>query len=281
MAENEQDERDEWWWERIRVQRAVDYHNKKYGTHIDMIDKAINVYPHLREREKQVNWDWVCRDTETNDEIAIEVKQLTDEKLEKSYDMIWGILREIRNDLSNKLPGTFALQTHIPPKNYYLPLKGQQNKQKFKDVLCEAIFQTAQTLNLEDERSLTPQLTRQLPFVLPDSFFFILKKVKDEGSVLQLGSAVGGFWSIELKEHELKNFERLVSHANNEQLKLAKQEFSVKETFLLIIEEGLRQAIPETVGMALEQINHNSHSYIDHIYYVSGEKVVEILLPTL
>ncbi len=280
MTKNEQDKRDEWWWERARVQRVLDYYNKKYGTHIEMIDKAINVYPHLRERKRQLHWDWVCRDTETHEEIAVEIKKLTDEKLEVRHNTIGDVLEEIKNDLSNKLPGTFLICISISPKNHYLSFRKQQNKQKFKDVLCEAIFQTAQRLKLEEEQALTPQIIGQLPFALPDSFFCALCKVSDKGSALYKSSAVLGSWSPRLKEHELKKFEQLVSHANNEQLKLAKQEFSAKETFLVIIVEGLRQAIPETVAMALEQINHNSYSYIDHLYYVSVEKVVEIPLPT-
>ncbi len=270
MATSKQDKKDR--WERKRVQRVLDYHNQKYGTHIEIKGKSTDIYTDLNGK---LNWDWVCYDTKTGEEIAVEVKRIQDKDLVETWDMIWDILYEIRNDLSNKLPGIFALAIGISPKNYYLPLRGQQNKQKFKNVLCEAIFQTAQTLKLEEERGLTPQLIGQLPFVLPDSFFFNLQKVNDEGSMLQLGSSVGGSWSPRLNEHELKKFEELVSHANK-QLKLAT---SANQTFLVIIEEGLRMTIPETVSMALEQINHNSYSHINHIYYVSGEKVVEISLP--
>jgi len=256
---------------REHVQRVLDCHNKKYGTHITIKGKTQDVHPDLKGKS---DWDWVCHDTETSDEIAVEVKKITDEKLEVRYDTIWDILREIGGDLSNKLPGTFALQTNIP-KNDYLSLRGQQKKQRFKDILCEAIFQTAQTLKLGDDRGLIPQISKRLPFALPDSFFCALQKVGDEGSMLQLGSTVGGFWSIELKEHELTKFEEMVSQAN----KQLKQASSANQTFLVIIEEGLRSTIPETVAMALEQINRNSYSHINHIYYVSGKKVVEIPLP--
>ncbi len=278
MSTTKQDKKDE--LERKRVQHVLDYHYEKYGARVKVIDKAINVYPHLRERKRQLHWDWVCRDTETNEEIAIEVKRITDERLEVSYNTIRSLFKEIKNDLLNKLPGTFSLHIGISPKNYYLPLGGQQKKQKFKNVLCEAICQTAQTLKLGDNsRGLVSQISGKLPFAWPASFFCALVKSSDEGSMLQLGSSVGGSWSIELKKHELEKFEELVSYANNEQLKLAKEEFNVKETFLVItVEEGLRQTIPETVAMALEQINPDSYSQIDYIYYVSGE-VAEIPLP--
>ena len=274
MITDKQDKKDR--WERKRVQRVLDYHNKKYGTHIEIKDKSIYVYPQLKRQTKQTNWDWVCYDTKTGDEVAVEVKKLTDEKLEVRHNTIWGVLEEIQSDLSNKLLGSFSLGISISPKDYYLPLRGQQNKQKFKEVLCEAIFQTAQRLKLEEEQALTPQIIGQLPFALPDSFFCALCKVSDEGSALYKSSGVVGSWPWQLNEHELKNFEELVSHAN-EQLG---QATNAKRTILVIIEEGLRITIPDTVAMALEQINHASYSQINHIYYISGEEVEEIPLPT-
>ena len=273
MIKNEQEQKDEWWWERKRVQHVLDCHNEKYKTHIVIRGRAIDVYPCLKG---QLNWDWVCCDTETSDEIAVEIKKLTDEKLEVRHNTIGDVLEEIKNDLSNKLPGIFVLSIDISPRNYYLPLWGQQNKQKFKDVLCEAIFQTAQTLKLEEERSLTPQIIRQLPFALPESFFCALCKVSDKDSALYISSGVTGLWSRQLKEHELKNFEELVLHAH-EQLK---QATNAKQTLLVVICEGLRLANPYTVTDAFKRINHDSYSQINHVYYVSGKKVVEIPYPT-
>lgn len=273
MNKTVQDKNNE--WERERVQRVLDYHNEKHGAHVELIDKAENVYPELKG---QSNWDWVCYDTETDEEVAAEVKKLTDEKLEVSYNTIGDVLEEIKNDLLNKLPGTFLLSISISPKNYHLPLRRHQNKQKFKNVLCEAIFQTAQTLKLEEEQALTPQIIGQLPFALPDSFFCALYKFSDKGSALYKGSGVTGSWSPGLNEHELKEFERLVSHAN-EQLKLAKKEFNVGATFLVIIEEGLRMTLPSTIPDAFKSISRNSYSHADHAYCVSGEEVAEIPLP--
>jgi hypothetical protein len=216
----------------------------------------------------------VCYDIETGDEIAVEIKKLTDEKLEVRHNTIWDVLEEIKNDLLNKLPGTFSLGISISPKGYYLPLRGQHSKQKFKSVLCEAIFKTAQMLKLEEERALTPQIIGQLPFALPGSFFCALHKLSDEGSILRLSSGITGFWPPGLNSRELAKFEELVSHAN-EQLK---QATNAKQTLLAIIEEGLRLTIPDTVAMAIRKINPDSYSHIDHIYYVSGGEVIEIPL---
>lgn len=270
MNRNKQDKKDK--WERERVQRVLDSHNNKYGTHIKIKDKSTSIYHDL---DGQLNWDWICYDTETSDEIAIEVKRLTDEQLEGRQNMLWQLLVEVSDSLSGKLPGTFNLDIDIPP-NYHLSLKGHHNKQQFKKVLYEAIIQTAPTLKVGKDRGLTPQISERLPFALPDSFFCALCKVSDKGSALYKSSGVGGSWSPKLNEDEFKKFEQLVSHAN-EQLSKA----NAKQTFLVIVEEGLRLTIPETVAMALEQINRNSYSHINHIYYVSGEEVVEIPLPIL
>ncbi len=272
MAKNKQEKDDG--WEREHVQRVLDYHNKKYKKHIAIKGRTTDVYPCL---EGQLNWDWVCYDTETSEGIAVEVKKLTDERLEVRHNTIGGVLEEIKNGLSNKLPGTFLLSISISPKNYCIPLGEQQNKQKFKNVLCETIFQTAQKLKLEEEQALTPQIIGQLPFALPDSFFCVLCKVSDKGSALYKSSGVMGSWSPRLNEDELEKFEELVSHAN----KQLGQATNAKRTILVIIEEGLRMTILDTVAMALEQINHASYSQINHIYYISGEKVAEIPLTNL
>ena len=269
MPTNKQDKKVK--WERERVQRVLDYHNKKYGTRIEIKDKSENVYPKLKG---QLNWDWVCYDTRTGDEIALEVKKLTDPKLEERWKMMWHLFEEIRDNISNELPGSFLLHFNIPRK-YCLQLRGQRNRQEFKNILCKVICETAQKLQLGEEKGLTPQIIEQLPFSLSDCFFS-LHKYRDEGSALGLGSGVMGFWPLRLDEHELKKFEQLVSQANNKQLKKA----NVKETFLIFIDEGLRLAIPYTVADALKNINHDSYSQINHIYYVSGKKVEEIPLPT-
>jgi len=271
MITDKQDKKDR--WEKERVQRVLNHHNKKYGTHITIKDKAENVYTELKG---QSNWDWVCQDTKSGEEIALEVKKLTDFKLEERRKIIWDILEEIKDDLSDKLPGTFYLDIDIP-NNYYLPLRGQHNKQIFKDVVYETILQVAQILKLDEERHLTPQIIKQLPFSLPESFSCSLHKISKEGSLLVRGSGGMGVWSLKLNKHELNKFMQLVSHAN-EQLRLAQNKFNIRQTLLVIIEEGLRITDCDTVVDALKRIDRARYSNINHIYYVSGEELEEIPL---
>jgi hypothetical protein len=269
MTENNKSQKDEWLWERTRVQRVLNYHNDKHKTYIIIKGRTTDIYTQL---QGQLNWDWVCCDSETNVEIAVEVKKLTDEKLEVRQNIIWEVIEDIKNELSCKLSGEFVLYI-TSPKNYQLPLQGKENKQKFKDIISQAIIEKSQTLKLEDKIDLTPQITTESSLSAPNHFFFELHKSSDEGSALYQSSGVVGSWSPSLNKHELEKFIELVSHAN-EQLK---QATNAKQTFLIIIEEGLRITTHGTVIMAFKQIDHTIYSHIDYIYYISGKEIEEII----
>ena len=128
--------------EKKRVQRALDYHNKKNGTHITIKGRTQDVYPHLKGKS---DWDWVCYDTETSEEVAVEVKNFTDPKLEEKSNIIWQLLEEVKDSLSGKLPGTFFLSIDTP-KDYYLPFNKQENKQELINVLYDIVYRTAQKI---------------------------------------------------------------------------------------------------------------------------------------
>ena len=256
-------------WERKRVQRVLDYHNEKCGAHIEIKGKTQDVRPDLKGKS---DWDWVCYDIETGDEIAVEVKRITDPKLEGKENIMWQLLEEIKDCLSSKLPDIFFLSVDIPT-DYCLPFN-KQNKEEFMRVLSQAIYRTAQKLKSGETEDLAPQITAQLPFALPNSFFVTLYKHNDEGNALYKGSGFTGSASICFTNSELKEFERLVSHANK-QLKNA----NVKETFLVLIEEGHRPKDPPEVAEAFTNINAESYSEIRHVYFIRGEEIAEILLP--
>ena len=88
-----------------RVQRVLDYHNEKHGTYITIRGKTQDVRPDLKGKS---DWDWACYDTETGDEVAVEVKEITREDLEAKSEGIYNVLHKIRVGLLGKLPGSSA-----------------------------------------------------------------------------------------------------------------------------------------------------------------------------
>ncbi len=252
------------------MQRVLDYHNGTNGTSIEIKDKTTEVYPHL---EGQLNWDWVCYDTRTGDEIALEVKKLTDTKSEERVNIVWQLLEEVSHSLSGRVPGTFSLSIDIP-KDYYLPLN-KQNKQELRDLLCEVVCETAQRLKSEEEENLEPEILRRLSFKLDNDCSFTLTKLSDKGSAIYKSSGIIGWGSISFDESELAEFEQLVSQAN-----IQLEKATVKETFLVLIEEGHRPKDPPEVAEALKNINSASYSEISHVYFIRGEEIAKIPLPT-
>ncbi len=263
MVKNEQDNKSD--GKKRRVKHVLDYHNKKYGTHIDIRGKTQDIYPELKGKS---DWDWVCYDTETDDECAVEVKEITKEQVEVKSEGIYKLLHEVREHLQNKLPGSFSLFVAID-SDYDFPFKKQaKNKQLFKKALSKAIMVTAHRLDAEQKEDITSQISEEIPFELPPTIFFDLYRSNDKNSILVIERLVG------ISSSKLENFEHLVSHAN-EQLKKAEAE----ETFLVLIEEGYNPTDPPKIEEALKSIDASSYSEIRHVYFIRGEEVAEIPLP--
>ena len=64
----------------------------------------------------------MCYDTETNDEVAVEVKEITREYVEAKSEAIYNLLHEVRENLQNNLPGSFSLFVAID-SDYDFPFK--------------------------------------------------------------------------------------------------------------------------------------------------------------
>lgn len=265
MVKTKRDRKEE--WEREHVQRVLDYHNKKYG--IQIKGRTTKVYPHLK---RQLSWDWVCYDPRTGDEIALEVKKLTDTKSEERANIVWQLLEEVSDSLLREVPGTFFLSIDIP-KGYYLPLN-EQNKQELRNLLYELIYETAQRLKSGEEENLEDEILRRLSFKLRNDCSFTLTKLSDEGSAIYKSSGIIGWDSISFDELELEKFEQLVSYANT-QLKVAHTD----KTVLILIEEGFRPIDPPEIAEAFTKVKPESYSKIGQVYFIRGDEVTEIPLP--
>lgn len=249
-------------WEREHVVRVLQYHDNKYGTCIAIKGKSEDIYPELKG---QLNWGWVCWDTKTNEEIAIEVKRITTSYGEELGNTIRQILSEVKSNLLNKLPGTFLLDINVP-QNCIIP--SHANRRNLVDTLTVGIQKTALSLNLCDERDLIPTVAPRLSFNLPELFTCILHKTSNEGNQLTLSSGQIFVESINFSDSELIKFEQLVSTANS-QLQKAK----TKRTFLLLIEEGHRPIDPPAIEHAFTQIDSENYSHIKHVFFVSERQL--------
>lgn len=275
MARTTEDRKKE--WERGHVQRVLNYHNHKYGTHIAIKEKTQEV---RRDLKGQSDWDWVCYDNET-DEVAVECKSLRDERLSEKGRITWQFLEEVQNNLQGKLPGTYHLFVDIP-NGYYLPLRGHQNRKDLLDLLCTTIYRTATKLQVGEEADLKRKIKLLLQikkkigkkFYIPGTVLFKLQKKSNDGSQLTFGSGQTYPGSHDFDDAELDEFEGLVSQAN-EQLQKAK----VKNTFLVLIEVHSAKE-PQVIAEALKRINPNSYSEIKYVYFTGYGKVAEIPLPT-
>ena len=261
-------------WEKGRVQRVIKHYNKNYGTHLRIKGRSEDVYPDLKG---QLNWDWVCYDTRTKDEIAVEVKRLTDPQIEQKSRIIWQILTEVQNRTNKAriLPGTYLLSSEIN-FNKALLFKEKGDKTELKDTMFKVICESAKSMKQGEEKLLTPLIKQRLSYQLPDLTSLTLYKISAEDSLVIKGSGITGFGSIEFDANELNEFQKLVAHANDQ---LGKA--NPRKTLLVIIEEGFRHKDPVVIKEAFSKIKPACYSNTNNVYFVRGKKVVEILLPKL
>jgi hypothetical protein len=275
MSKNKQDKKDN--GKKEHVQRVLDYHNKKYGTHIKIYGKTQDIHPDLKGKS---DWDWVCYDNET-DEVAVECKSLRDQLLSEKGKITWQFLEKVRDRLLGKLPGTYHLFPSIP-NGYYLPLRGQQDKTELLDLLCTIINRTAKKLQVGEEADLKRESKLLLQIkkkkggklYIPDTFLFNLRKISNTGSLLTFGFGQSHWQSRDFDNTELNEFRRLVSDANTQL-----QKANVKDTFLVLIEVHSAKE-PQVIAEALRRINPNSYSEIKYVYFTGYGEVAEIPLPT-
>jgi hypothetical protein len=258
-------------WEKLRIQRVVNFCNRKYKTHLKIKGRAEDIYPDLKG---QINWDWICYDVQTKDEIAVEAKRITDPKIEELYNSLWQLFTEVQDNLnkSNLLPGIFHISFIVSP-SLDTPFS-RNNREELKLVLYNIVSEEAQRLKVGEDTPLTTQIKKLLSFELQALTSSNLRKLDSKGSHISKGSGIIKWGNILFSEKELGEFSQLVTHAN-EQLGKSKP----RKTFLVTIEEGFRHKDPAAITDAFSRMKPDCYSNIDHIYFVQGKKVAEIRPP--
>ncbi len=259
-------------WEKRRVERVLGYHNDKYGTHLKIKGRFADVCPRTTG---QLNYDWVCCEADTDKKIAIEVKRITNEKLERNAKVVHKLLQTVAQDICGSLPGEYFLSVSIPD-DYNFPLRGHSNNKKmFKDAIINAVREASPGLQLGETKDLKSGIEEALPFKLPSDMSFDFRKLDGEGDVLVPYLIISHSLSFDFDKPELLKFDQLVSHANK-QLKVA----WAGSTILILIEERYRPIDHLAIAEAFKKIAFKSYSAIQHVYFISGPDVTEIPLPT-
>ena len=250
------------------VERVLSHHNSNYRTNIVILGRCEDIYPDLKGK---TNWDWVCID-ETDIKVAVEVKRLTIPELEKRKSVLHQIGKELSNELSGKLSGTFILHIGIPEKT--INLEGA-NKEKLTNTLQELICEATKRLGIKGEEELTRCLKNKLPYQLPNECTFSVSKHNNEGSYISVSPHYVGWGPVgRLEGNEFEEFKRLIQSANR-QLASAKEK-GISDTILIIVEQGFSFAEADVIQETLKVLNLLDYKDIKYIYRISGNEVQEI-----
>lgn len=259
-------------WQKPHVERVLSHHNASHGTNLIVEGRYESVYGHVKSSRK---WDWVCRDSMTGLEAAVEIKRLTTEDLEERHS----ILRQeiggtLRNLLSGKLPGTFVLSIATTEKRPVLP---KVNKRKLIAHFEKEIKSKAPDLKAGENYDFAMQLNPELKPAL----FVSIRKLDDSGAELYLSSTTIQWGSL-LKDNELfTTLEKLLKDADK-QLSEAKSR-GIQQTFFIIVEQLLFGSEIYKVQDALCQLALQDCADIDFCYLVSPGRTPnmrELALPS-
>ena len=260
-------------WQKPHVDGVLSHHNSTYGANLVVEGRYESAYGHVKSGRK---WDWVCRDSLTGLEAAVEVKKLTKEDLEEHHSILWHEIGDsLKNSLSGKLPGTFVLSIAMTGKRK-LPVLRKATREKLIAHLEEEIRSVAPDLKPGENYDFARQFKPELNPALSVS----VMKLDDSGAELYLSSTTIQWGSL-LKDNELfTTLEKLLKDADK-QLSEAKSR-GIQQTFLIIVEQLLFGSEIYKVQDALCQLSPQDCPDINFCYLVSPGRtpdVRELALP--
>jgi len=210
-------------------------------------------------------YDYLCEDTQTGSQIAVEISSLFDSAVNNKFKIGWAeIFSNIRKNLEGKLNGTFMLHTPISI-NY----KKKDSKKLIKDI-TEKVLNLHKTLKVGEDTKVN---------ISNPSFKILLRLERINDSSSQI---------VSLSDHKCKRIppeyvqnkvRDILEKGKNDQLGKGKE--TGIETFL-VLENNLPVSIGETKGnknifsKAFDEINYRKYSFIDHVIIIDKNKVYEI-----
>lgn len=149
-------------WQIPHIKKALDYHNRAYGTDFAIAGRCEQFFPGL-----QGGWDWVCSTT-SGSKGAIEVKRLTDEYKHEVENVLGQISESLEEQLSGRIPGLYRLLLTIWDQP--LDLNGDKKEKsakikKLKKTLLKAVEDSANT-GVREALDLSDKIREYLPNVV-------------------------------------------------------------------------------------------------------------------
>lgn len=251
------------YWQKTYTQCVLDHHNKKYSRNITILARCEEIHPALRSKPR---WDWSAMDKNNNGrEIAIEVKRLTNPRLQEKFSALHQICRELSQELSGKLRGIILLFIRVWEEHRF-DLQGDKGQQ-LKDTLKKLILKEAQSLEVGKWQNLSQALRERLPDIVPKDCSCNLYKLDHEGSYLSPHVNVGWWAPVkELQGEDLEEFHKLLQSAN-QQLGKAKAR-GIPDTFLIIIEIWFSGADAEVLQNTLRHFDPSDYPHVKFFYLV-------------
>lgn len=255
---------------RANVQRVLDCHNEECGTDFEVVGRSVHLCPELKHPGK--DWNWVCRDSVSGVEGAVEVKNLTDPAMERtSHFILEEVCREVCDIVGCKVAGRFHLTCYMGEEPIELR---RRERTRFVECLAGIVRRTAPCLDLGTSCDLTGTLRQSFP-ELPRKWRFALLKLGAEGTAVS-ATPVGGrfaptqeFWGDDFAE-----FKKDVKKANK-QLGVARKK-GILDTFLILADEGWMAPDGEAVAWGVGQIEPRDRCNIKWVYFRVGDIVYEI-----
>lgn len=252
-------------WQKNHLKKVLSYHNETYGTHFALQNRCKDLFPELAASQR---WDWVCLDSNTNIQAAIEVKRITKESKHREYNVLEKtVCSQLESTLSKQLRGTYRLL--ISTDAQVLNLQGNTIGH-LSDVLSEIVQEEAPKCEVGRSHDLSDLLQERLPEILPPDVIVELSKIKNETSILVVELMTGGSApSGKLEGQYLDEFKRLIKHAN-QQLHEAKN-VGLPTAFLVLLDlMYFLMAEPDVIQSTYHEIEPDDRDNIDYAYYVQN-----------
>lgn len=252
------------------VRRVLEAHNAAYHTNFTVCGRAESMYPCLHG---ETNWDWVCKESASGIEAAMEVKELTRQLPKQTYSELQKVAPKVNTEVRGQFQGLLTLSVDLPGPEF--KVGGLAQRKNLVEHLARFVLENAKEVPDNKTKAAVVEAGDQLSEVLPPGTWLDLYRhdpAKLKPAARQLNHLAVNFgWGMFgatqiLTGEELGEFRSLINKAN-QQLGVAKQK-GIPETLLVLVEIGFSAASPDAVKDTLDWLAPSTCPNINHIYLV-------------